>query len=371
MKRIFILLISLLFFVIFVNKISNFWVFDRTSYELPPGLSVIARPILLPFLNFDGRHYLEIAQHGYEAKNKLLAFFPLYPLLIKFLSIDSLINPILVGLVVSFLCSFLALFFLYKLVKLEYNDSIAKKVVCLMIFFPSSFYLISYYPEGLFLLLSVLTFYFVKQKKYLLAALTTALAGATRLVGIALLPVMLYEGYRYFKKERKIPWFLLISPLGLISFVNFINLKFGDPLYILGAQTDPSFGRNFEVLNPIKAFLSSFTMVLQGPQSRFDSMFVYPVIIGELFWGLFGLTIIILSFRKIYFGYWLFLVAGFLIPLMSGVLSANIRHLLVLFPIAIFLATKLKGRIYFIWLIISLVLLIFASTIFLNGYWIA
>jgi Gpi18-like mannosyltransferase len=371
MKRIFILLVFLSILVIFVNKISNFWVFDRTSYELPPGLQLIARPIFLPFLNFDGRHYLEIAQNGYEAKNKLLAFFPLYPLLIKFLSINSLINPIIVGLTVSFSCSLLALFFLYKLVKLEYKESVAKKTIYLIIFFPSSFYLISYYPEGLFLLLTVLTFYFLKQKKYLSAALTTALATATRLVGIALLPVLLFEGYQYFKKNGKIPWFLLISPLGLLSFVSFITFKFGDPFYILGAQTDPSFGRNFEILNPIKAFISSFTMVLQGPQDRFDSIFVYPVIIGELFWGLFGLVIIILSFRKIYFGYWLFLVAGFLIPLMSGVLSANIRHLLVLFPIAIFLATKLNERIYPIWIIISFILLIFASTIFLNGYWIA
>jgi Gpi18-like mannosyltransferase len=113
--------------------------------------------------NFDGVRYLAIALRGYVTEG---AFFPLFPLIIKLLSFWSSNVTVLfwVGLLFSNLCFLAALVFLYKLLRLDYSKKISEETIFLILVFPVVFFYGAVYSESLFLLLLVLTFYFVRQK---------------------------------------------------------------------------------------------------------------------------------------------------------------------------------------------------------------
>src|SRR5258708_2790598 len=89
------------------------------------------------FANFDGVHYITIAQHGYIAQYTQ-AFFPFYPILIHLLNLFE--SPLLTGLVLSNFFFFLALFFLYKLFLDDYSPTDSFKALILLVSFPTAFY---------------------------------------------------------------------------------------------------------------------------------------------------------------------------------------------------------------------------------------
>src|SRR3972149_9378290 len=75
--------------------------------------------------NFDGIHYLSIAQNGYMRFQE--AFFPLYPLLIRILAKSVLFDHYLwAGLLISHVSLFIALIIFYKLVEIEFDEKKAK-----------------------------------------------------------------------------------------------------------------------------------------------------------------------------------------------------------------------------------------------------
>ncbi len=134
--------------------------------------------------NWDGGHFRGVAERGYLPIQA--AFFPFYPLLIK-LFIILKFNSLWPGLLVSQVSAIIALFFLYKLVLLDFGEKVAQRAVFLLLIFPTSFYLNALYSESTFLALSVSAIYFArisKQKKLPLAFLLASLSAVTRLVGI-------------------------------------------------------------------------------------------------------------------------------------------------------------------------------------------
>ena len=67
------------------------------GFNLPSWVSALA--------NFDGLHYISIARDGYAQYEQ--AFFPLYPLTIKFLAPLFSNNQLLTGLIISNVSFFL------------------------------------------------------------------------------------------------------------------------------------------------------------------------------------------------------------------------------------------------------------------------
>src|SRR3990172_6131345 len=82
------------------------------QYNLPKFLTT--------FANFDGAHYLLIAKNGYSQYQQ--AFFPLYPLLIRWLSPFFLNNHLLTALIISNISFLLGLYFFSKYLKLAINN---------------------------------------------------------------------------------------------------------------------------------------------------------------------------------------------------------------------------------------------------------
>jgi len=70
---------------------------------------------LWTFANFDGVHYIRIAQDGYEQKFTQ-AFFPMYPILIKLFSFIALDNLLVSSLILSNAAFLAGLILFYRMV---------------------------------------------------------------------------------------------------------------------------------------------------------------------------------------------------------------------------------------------------------------
>ena len=117
---------------------------------------------------WDGGHYIYLANNGYyyqEDKPSNVAFFPLYPLLIRsFSNITSLDTPISSVIVSNFffLC---ALIVLNKLVTLLFGRKVAHLSLVFLVVFPTSFFYSAIYSESVFLFFSITSLYLLEKKQ--------------------------------------------------------------------------------------------------------------------------------------------------------------------------------------------------------------
>ena len=356
MKKIILIFFAWALLILIINKFSVKFIPDRTSYELPEGINIEARFTLLPLLNFDGRNYLEIVRSGYTFRDghNLQVFFPAYPFLIRIISSGGVINPVYLGLSISLISGLLSLIIFDKMFGL--------KAAILLFAFPTSFFFTAYYTESIFLLFVLLFFFFLNKKKFAWASAFAALASGTRIFGLALTPVIIYEILKGGKSTRKHLWTAFIAPLGFIIYSLLSKNS------IIFSQSD--WNRNVGLLGPYYAIADSLRHVFQGPQATYDSPFTYPVIILELIIFIFTTLVVIKMYKKIDAKYFIYSAASLLIILLGGSLASSPRYILTIFPIFIYLAKYLK-RYYYFYLTISLLLLVFFSTLFLRGYWVA
>ncbi len=153
----------------------------------------VPSPALSPWTLFDSQYFLDIAQAGYNPLRS--AFFPLYPLLMRvFAGPGASQNTLaLVGIVLSNAAFLGALWLLYLLTRDEWGEIVAERAVWLQAFFPAAAFSAAVYSESLFLVLSLGLFWFARQKKWGLCALSGALAGFTRNSGPVLFLALLLD----------------------------------------------------------------------------------------------------------------------------------------------------------------------------------
>jgi len=338
------------------------------------GLSrYLSRPFFWAWSNFDGEHYLGIAQRGYGYLEE--AFFPLYPLSIRLLGKlmgGNFESFNLAGLLISNLSFFLALIGLYKLVRLEFREKIAELTLILILAFPTSFYFGSVYTEGLFLALTVWSFYFFKKENFFKASLLASLASATRFVGIFLIPAFLWDMVRRKKSKRDFVNLFLI-PLGTLSFMFYLHIKRGDPLIFI--KVLPGYGEQRQVVPIIlpQVFFRYFFRIL--PSLNYD---YFPIVLTtylEIFTAAAFLLLIIFLFFKspLDKSYAIYSFFSFLIPTLTGSFSSLPRYVLVLFPCFLLVALKLSNskKKLAAFLLVNLVLLAFFLSLFSRGYWVS
>ena len=325
---------------------------------------------LWSFANFDGVHYLTIAKSGYAAQYTQV-FFPLYPLLISVVHrILPLVNPIVIGLFVSNSFFLLTIFILYKLFSLDYDRKTIKWIMLFLIFFPTSFFFGSIYTESLFLFLTVCSFYAARKKRWWLAGICGGLASATRLTGIFLLPALLWEWHKNKIKNKILSSpILYLVPLGLVSYMIYLQFKFGDWLYFWHAQ--PVFGAE-----------RSGSGIILLPQViwRYLKILFYVPLTSEMFWisflevlfTLFSIILLVIAhLKKVRVSYLIFSWLAIIIPPLTGTFSSMPRYILVAFPIFISLGL-IHNKYYKIILLAVFCLLLSALTIlFTGGHWVS
>lgn len=211
---------------------------DWTTTETASKDYQRGRPFLLePFMNnqvaWDSEYYLAIAVGGYDDPRAphltprgvstvvtdhvvsqsgssfsdsialSYAFFPFYPLMIRFFAIplsifgmNEIATATLAGVLVSALGTLLGMLALFDLTRDSLGEEGALRTSFYLIIFPTSFFLIQVYTEGLFVGLTFACLAMLKRKHWLAAALLGICATMTRAVGVTLVIPMLISWIR-------------------------------------------------------------------------------------------------------------------------------------------------------------------------------
>lgn len=306
-------------------------------------------------VHWDSFWYLKIANEGYQyipGQMNSITFFPLYPILIWILS--TIFSPALAGWIISIIAFGLGLYFLNRLVKEFHPEINPTEPIILLLIFPTAFFLNSVYTESLFLSLSIIFFYYLFKKKYIMAALFLSFASLCRINGLFLFVPFIYEylrtyGYKRFFNLNLLSY--LIAPLGILSFLFYQFIKFGEPLAFLKSQMQ--WGRRF-------GFNSDHFLLFS--QSSYANLST-----DVLFFTL-GIVSGLLLLR-VRVSYALYILTTVVVAISTGTLMSIGRFVLILFPIYILLASVKSREFKFGWQLLSILMLAVYTMLFVNDYW--
>lgn len=352
-------------FIIAVTLVSqNIWPLRETF--LGHGTQAyVENPILYSRENFDGMHYSYIARRGYGYAQQ--AFFPLYPNLIrKILPLIS--NTVVVGILISSVSFIAGLFFLNKLIELDYSREVAKWTIIALLIFPTSFFFTSVYTEGLFFFLTITSFYFARKDKWWFAGILGALAANTRFIGILLLPVLLVEWWQG-RREKINLLFLLLIPVGLVSYMLFLQRTTGDYLAFVHVQRLFAQDRSQKLILLYQVFWRYFKILTTVNPTQPN----YWTIVLEFVSAIVFLITSIYSFIKQRLSYALFNFMAYIIPTLTGSFVSLPRYVLVCFPSFIILGQIFVKHSKFKWICLSICSLLFIifTSLFVTGYWVS
>lgn len=336
------------------------------------------------WIKWDSGWYLSIVEKGYTqyipGQFSNLAFFPLYPLLIRYLAWIFGGNFMLTGIVISNLALLLACFYLYRLTKLDTKASVAFRTVFYLLIFPTALFFTSIYPEALLLLLCLASFYYARKNLWVISGILGGLASVTKLFGVFLAPVLLWEYLEQrrfdFRKIKANILSLALIPAGLGVFMLYLWKKFKDPLLFLKAQegwasnphspwsrtADLSFLNIGETLS--KYFQTIFGDSAELPAFRITAGF-------ELISFVLFVFLAVVAFFKLRKSYALYMFLGLILSPLTGSLMSMNRYVLILFPAFILLAAWGKNRIInYVVIMLFSILLAFNTIMFVNSYWV-
>lgn len=305
---------------------------------------VVAPPKhFLPLLmTWDGGWYLGIAKEGYPnvvppgigvVAQSRLVFFPGYPAAIKLLNRLTGLSHEVCAALISLFAGFIAVILLWHLARHFTDSGTATRAVALLSFFPAGYVLSMAYAEAFFIMFVAACLLALVHRRWFIAGLAAALAGATRLHGLALLLSCAWAAWVAIRDRRE--WKALIAPvlapIGTAAWLGYQWAHTGSPFTWLDSQrrgwaNDAS---AIEFFNQVKRLFSS--------AAGHDF---------TLWQGGFGLAFLaagaFLYFRWRPAGELSLYSAGVVIPSMIGALLSP-RYYMVVLPFYIAIARVVKG----------------------------
>jgi hypothetical protein len=190
---------------------------------------------------WDNEWYVSIAEQGYphafsyDASGQLtgntLAFFPLYPLLIKVVAALTGLGGQSASIVVAWLASAGASVAVHRLALRLYGERAALCLVLLVFTQPMAITLWIGYSESLFLLLAACCLLAAHRRAWLTAGALALLAGLARSTGVALAVALAVAVVPPMWRERRIDWRavagVVIGALGVPLYLAWVGLRLG------------------------------------------------------------------------------------------------------------------------------------------------
>jgi len=265
-----------------VAKVVSFLVALVTVWFIRPASESFWSAAGTAFRHWDSIHYLYIAEHGYAAQLDFhQAFFPGFPLAIAALTL-FIRNDVVAALVFNLAAEAVALYYVGRMVRAERDLDAARFAVWCVALGPMAFFFSAIYPESILIGAVAAALYHSRQGHHLTAAAAAAVACSTRLFGLALVPVLLYEYLRQ-RRGRVGPELVAIaaSPLPVLLFMAYLQVHAGDALAFLHAQSLPEF--NHHLAWPWQGFAVTWDTVT-GSDGEVQNVFIREV--GFAFLGL-------------------------------------------------------------------------------------
>jgi hypothetical protein len=329
---------------------------------------------------WDSPHYLQIVSHGYQnigEERFFIVFLPLYPLLVRCVAWLFHSNE-WAGVAVSHASLVIAGYYLYRLVKLDFNRQTARYAVLLLLFFPFSFFLGAVYTDSLFLALSLMTFYYLRKADWAIAGFCGFLAALTRNFGVLLLipavlelllttrmfPKLRQSDFSGVKTAGRAIWCLLPIPLGFGVYLLLNKLVAGDWFKFTIYQRE-HWSNQF-------GFFAANLVNFMGYAINAKSCDRIAMWIPEMLAMGLGLGLFFYGFyRKIRLSYLVYMLLYlFTCTSVTWLLSGS-RYLMGLFPIYLLLAILCrKKNSQFIIMAFSVALLVFFTSAFVMDYYV-
>jgi len=315
--------------------------------------------------HWDDCWYEKVAALGYQPHDGAVVFFPLYPLLMRVVSLLLAGNLTLAGLIVSGVAYLAAVTGLYQLVQDDFDEGVARRAVLYLSVFPSAFFLFAPFTEALFLALAVWTIHAARRGAWGWAALLALLVGLTRTQGALLALPLAWEVMRQWRAGgRRLEWALVpwLPVCGLLAFVAYTKVFTGWTTFT--AQRTIWGG----MLRPPWVVVASSWVHLRGRGDAIEALNLALLLAcGALF---------LLGLRRLPPVYSLY-VAPQLLLIASrqnafSPLQSTSRLVVVLFPLFILLALAgVHRRLHYSWLLCSTLLLALLLYAFLSGPFVA
>ena len=387
---------SLLVFVLSVFFVNRLLVLLAAAYawrdKFPAlGLGRFLREVAISnFYRWDSGWYGMIAEKGYELK--ATAFFPLFPLLIAGVRTVFGTSAAFAGWLVSNTAFLLMLAGAFRLLRLDYAERDARRIVWMIALYPTSYYFGAVYTESLFLLFSVLALHAMRTRRWAYAGAAGFFASVTRNSGVFLAIAYALEYLRIvrwrdlfdfvrnpFRRLQADGWrhlrWVFVIPLPFFLYMGYLFLRFGDPFAFASVQEQ--FGRSF--LNPFVTLYEGYRMtggwmLHKGIDWFFGYFFV------EFLFVTLTIVVLIASFRKMRLAYWLIILYSFFIPLtapahgeVKDYFVSYSRYSMVIFPLYIGLYERVKRWRVGYWLMQAVFVSLLLSLVYAwsQGKWIA
>ena len=298
------------------------------------------------FVRYDSGHFEDIAWGGYAPApggRSNIAYFPVYPMLIRFVGrMFSRHHAIyyISAIAIAWVCFILAMVALYYLARLDLPRRQARRAVLLTMVFPFAFFFGVAYSESTYLLFAVLTFYCFRTRRWLLAGLCGAVATATRVPGIMMMPALAWIAWQHAEPARRdragATVALALAASGFGAYCWYIYSLTGNPFE--WAATLQRWGY-YPGGSPWKAPVSLARQLVTHPYRYFttDPMALYDTLYGVT--GILFVAVVPFIWRRFGAGYGLFMLLNLWLPLSSGVFEGVGRYCSVLFPAFIWLAS--------------------------------
>ncbi|MFD4634974.1 hypothetical protein ACFVYR_17605 [Streptomyces sp. NPDC058284] len=327
--------------------------------------------------SWDCDWYLKIADHGYthtlgtqfDANN--LAFFPLYPVLVR---VGDTVLPWLprgaAGLGITLVCSFLAAWGIFAVGARLYGRRAGVVLAVLWGSLPVALVQWMGYTESLFTALTAWSLYAVLTGRWVWAGVLASLAGLTRPTGVALaaavsVTALLSLHGRFAGQRSGFPRPVLgalLAPLGWLSYVGWVGLRLGrwDGYFAVQKLWRNEWDGGVETLRRMHAlfvverpplFLAMVTATLLG------AVVLFVFCVGDrqplpllLFSGL--LLLIVLGSSGVYFPRARFLLPGFplLLPLAVALARARKRVMVSVLVMAAVGSAGVGGHMLLAWM---------------------
>ncbi len=388
---------------------AQLWTEEYTSRTYQQGHVYLLDPFMNDQVAWDSEYYLGTATGGYDdphiphltSRGVLIpangsvpagdnyslsyAFFPFYSWMIwliawplKILGLNPIATSTLAGVIVSALGTLGTMIALYDLTKESLGEDGAMRAAFYLLIFPTGFFLVQVYTEGLFVGLAFGCLAMLKRGHWLYAALLGAAATLTRAVGITLVIPMAITWIRSGEWMdldlewrqiflQGIPWrtlgkaILVFAPL-----ITFLIWKFS----YLGLAFDyveaHNFGRGVLKLDfAFSAWSDAFRSMLTGDPER-TAYFLTEFI------GLVIGIVTCIACLKYYPEIAWFSIAVFVISWGSGPAQGIQRYILGAPAVFIMLARWGKNPVFDrAWTIFSTLLMGLEAMLFALNYWVA
>jgi hypothetical protein len=187
---------------------------SNAACSLEAPISGFMNSIVSPLRLWDGLWYKLIAEQGYGFGSANAAFWPLLPWLMRWGHKITGLPTDIVGYLIANISFIVALVLLYRLIRIDFDQVIARRTLWAIAIFPTALFFSAVYTESLFLMLAVGALLAARVGNWWMAGIAGALAALTRSYGVLLLvpfAVLFLQQYKF-----RIPrWFPNAVPAAL------------------------------------------------------------------------------------------------------------------------------------------------------------